>query len=214
MNNGWIKIHRKLLEWEWYNEPNTFRLFFHLLLKANHTPKRYKGVMIETGEVMTGLNLLSIETGLTVQQVRTSITRLKSTNEITSKTNSQGSIIQIVNYKKYQIVTNEITTEQQTSNKRLTTNKNDKNIKNEKKEINNKAHTQNCLGDSQWLEVTAMQNKIDMVKLKEILCTFENSLITKGIQHESLKEFKSHFANWLNLQPKQNGNNTRIKLTF
>ena len=126
MNNGWIKIHRKLLEWEWYDEPNTFRLFIHLLLKANHKPKNYRGVNIGAGQIMTGLTLLSQQTGLSIQKIRTSLNNLKSTNEITSKTNNKGTVIQIVKYKDYQVVTNE----QQTNNKQTTTNKNDNNIKN------------------------------------------------------------------------------------
>ena len=126
MNNGWIKIHRKLLEWEWYDEPNTFRLFIHLLLKANHKPKNYRGVNIEAGQIMTGLTLLSQQTGLSIQKIRTSLNNLKSTNEITSKTNNKGTVIQIVKYKDYQVITNE----QQTNNKQTTTNKNDNNIKN------------------------------------------------------------------------------------
>jgi len=131
MNNGWIKIHRKLLEWEWYDEPNTFRLFMHLLLKANHKPKNYRGVFIESGQVMTGINLLSEQTGLTFQKVRTSLNNLKSTNEITIKTNNKGTIIQIVKYKDYQVSTSEITNEQQTNNKPITTNKKEKKEKKE-----------------------------------------------------------------------------------
>ena len=130
MNNGWIKIHRKLIEWEWYDEPNTFRLFFHLLLKANHKPKKYRGVFIEVGEVMTGQDLLAKELKLTRTKIRTSINNLKSTNEITIKTSKQGSIIQIVKYKDYQIVTNDLTINQPSVNQALTTNKNDNNIKN------------------------------------------------------------------------------------
>jgi len=124
MNNGWIKIHRKLLEWEWYDEPNTFRLFIHLLLKANHKPKNYRGVNIETGEVMTGFSLLAEQTGLTVQKVRTALNNLKSTNEITIKSSNKGTVIQIVKYVDYQVVTNKITNKQQTDNKQVTTNKN------------------------------------------------------------------------------------------
>ena len=131
MNNGWIKIHRKLLEWEWYDEPNTFRLFMHLLLKANHKPKNYRGVFIESGQVMTGINLLSEQTGLTFQKVRTSLNNLKSTNEITIKTSNKGTIIQIVKYKDYQVSTSEITNEQQTNNKQITTNKKEKKEKKE-----------------------------------------------------------------------------------
>lgn len=46
---GWIKLHRQLLTWEWYDEPNTLRLFLHLLLKANIEPKEWRGTMIQPG---------------------------------------------------------------------------------------------------------------------------------------------------------------------
>lgn len=129
--NGWIKLHRQILEWEWYEDINCFRLFTHLLLKANHKEKRYKGIVVKAGQIVTSRDLLAQETGLSSQQVRTAITKLKSTNEITSVTSSQGTIIEVVNYEKYQLSTNEITEEQPTSNQRVTTNKNDKNNKKE-----------------------------------------------------------------------------------
>jgi hypothetical protein len=129
--SGWIKLHRQILEWEWFDDKNTFRLFMYLLLKANHKERNYRGKLIEVGQTLTGLDLLSKEVGLTIQQIRTSLSKLKSTNEITIKTSSKGTIIQVVNYKKYQIVTNQITDEQQTNNKQVTTNKNVKKEKNE-----------------------------------------------------------------------------------
>jgi hypothetical protein len=134
MQQGWIKIHRQLLEWEWYDDLNVKVLFFHLLLKANHKPKKYKGKLIEIGQLITGLEVLSNETGLSIQKIRTAISKLKSTNEITIKTSSKGTVIQIVNYTKYQIATNELTNHQQTSNKPSTTNKNVKNVKNDIKQ--------------------------------------------------------------------------------
>lgn len=134
MQQGWIKIHRQLLEWEWYDDLNVKVLFFHLLLKANHKPKKYKGKLIEIGQLVTGLEVLANETGLSIQKIRTAIYKLKSTNEITIKSSSQGTVIQIVNYTKYQIVTNQLTNEQQTINKPSTTNKNVKNEKNDIKE--------------------------------------------------------------------------------
>ena len=126
---GWIKLHRQILEWEWYSDNNCFRLFLHLLLKANHKEKRFKGIELKVGSIVTSRDLLAREIGLSSQQIRTALTKLISTNEITSVTSSQGTIIQIVSYEKYQVVTNEITNEQPTSNKRVTTNKNDKNNK-------------------------------------------------------------------------------------
>lgn len=128
---GWVKLHRQILEWEWYSDNNCFRVFLHLLLKANHKEKRFKGIELKVGSIVTSRDLLARETGLSSQQVRTALNKLISTNEITSVTSSQGTILQIVSYEKYQIATNEITNEQPTSNQQVTTNKNVKKEKNE-----------------------------------------------------------------------------------
>ena len=136
---GWIKLHRKLLEWEWYDEPNTFRLFMHCLLKANHKDNNYRGQLVKAGSFLTSRDLLSKETGLTTQQVRTSLKRLESTNEITTKKSKKGTVLQVVKYVEYQLInqpTNQqLTNNQPTANQQLTTNNNDNNDKNEKKNI-------------------------------------------------------------------------------
>jgi hypothetical protein len=124
--SGWIKIHRQILDWEWYSDNNAFRVFMHLILKANHKEKRYKGIELNCGSVITSRDILSLETGLSVQQIRTALDKLKSTNEITIETSSKGTIIQVVNYAKYQLSTNESTNEQPTNNQQVTTNKNEK----------------------------------------------------------------------------------------
>lgn len=130
--SGWIKLHRSLIEWEWYSDPKTFRVFIHCLLKANHKDKKHKGTLIKRGCFVTGLSLISSETGLSIQSIRTCFSKLKSTNELTIKTTSKGTHIQVVNYCKYQTLTSEVTNEQQTNNKQTTTNKNDKKVNNEK----------------------------------------------------------------------------------
>jgi allophanate hydrolase subunit 1 len=130
--SGWIKIHRQILEWEWYSDNNAFRVFLHLILKANHKEKRFKGMELKIGTVITSRDILAIETGLSVRQIRTALDKLKSTNEVTIKTSSQGTIIELVNYKKYQLTTNEATNERPMNDQQATTNKNDKNEKNER----------------------------------------------------------------------------------
>lgn len=112
--SGWIKLHRQILEWEWYNEPNTFRLFFHLLMKANHKPINFKGIIIKEGEVITGQRTLAKELNISRQEIRTALKNLLSTHEATHKTSLQGTIIQIVNFKKYQVPTHEATKHQPT----------------------------------------------------------------------------------------------------
>lgn len=122
--SGWIKIHRQILDWEWYSDINAFRLFMHLILKANHKEKKFKGLVLNAGSVVTSRDILAIEIGLSVQQIRTALNKLKSTNEITIKSNSQGTVIEIVNYSKYQLSTNESTIEQPINNHQTTTNNN------------------------------------------------------------------------------------------
>ncbi|MGM1427929.1 hypothetical protein ACS126_01635 [Sphingobacterium lactis] len=142
-SQGWVKIHRSLLEWEWYQDINTKCLFLHLLLKANHKDKKFQGLTVKRGQVVTGLSLLAFETSLSVQRVRTSLNKLKSTNELTIETSSKGTVITIVNYDLYQItdedqqaqqqtINKQSTSHQQAINKRSTTNKNVKNNKNER----------------------------------------------------------------------------------
>ena len=136
MLEGYIKLHRQIMEWEWYSDINVTRVFIHCLLKANHKDNKWLGKTIKAGSFTTSYEKLSIETGLSVQNVRTALNKLKSTNEITYQSTSQYSIITINNWYKFQLnntqINNQITNDQQTINNQLTTNNNDKNDNNEK----------------------------------------------------------------------------------
>lgn len=130
---GWVKIHRSLQGWEWYQDSATLHLFIHLLILANHKPAKYKGVTVNPGQLITGRKKLSQETGLTERQIRTCIKRLKTTNELTTKTTNAFTLITLTNWAKYQITeeetTNETTSQTPTSDQQTTTNKNNKNNK-------------------------------------------------------------------------------------
>lgn len=99
---GWISIHKKILDWEWYSDSNTFRVFFDLLLTANFEATRYMGHVIERGETVIGRKEMAKRLGISEQNVRSAIKHLKSTNEITIKVTNKFSIINVVNYSKYQ----------------------------------------------------------------------------------------------------------------
>ena len=133
MNNGWIKLYRKFKNWEWYKDIKTKHLFLHLLLSANHKDKKWQGIMVKRGQLITGLFSLSKQTGLSIQEIRTSLKKLKKTKELTSKATNKFSVITLINWEEYQKIdeqaTSKTTNEQQTSNKRATTNKNIKNVK-------------------------------------------------------------------------------------
>jgi len=139
--DGWICLHRSLLEWEWYDDKNACRLFIHLLLKANHKPKKWRGITIESGSLIAGRHVLSAETGLSEQQIRTSLNKLKSTNGITIKSTNKYSMISICCWSKYQDnnqqVNQQVTNKQPTNNQQVTTN-NNVTIKQLNKQTNNK----------------------------------------------------------------------------
>jgi len=139
---GFIKIHRKILDWEWYSDTNAFRLFIHLLLSANYEDKKFQGLDIKRGQLVVGRIELAKSTNLSEQQIRTALTKLKSTNEITIQSTNKFSIIELVNYNLYQDnkkeinqqdnqpINNPITNDQPTDNQRITTTKEIKNIRN------------------------------------------------------------------------------------
>lgn len=121
---GWIKLHRKFLSWEWYDDNNVKVIFIHLLIVANHADQKWKGITIKRGQRLTSLAHLAKEVNLTVQKTRTALNKLKSTGEITIKATNQNTLITIVNYDLYQLeeakttnrITNKRTNEQQTNN--------------------------------------------------------------------------------------------------
>ena len=177
MRNGWIKLHRSLLDWEWYDDTNVMRVFLHCLLMANHKDKKYRGAVVERGSFLTGRDALASQTGLTVQQIRTSLNKLKSTNELTIKSSKQGTVIQVVSYDKYQEVTNESTTHQPDSNQIVTTNKKNKNIKNEKKNTLADAETH----EISWSSAGGWQN-ISADDIKQWDAAYPNAHVAQQIE--------------------------------
>lgn len=203
---GWIKLHRRFLEWEWYDDNNTKILFLHLLLKANHKDKKYRGQIVKRGCLLTGRELLSKETGITERQIRTSLNKLKATNEIAIKSSPQGSEIQIVKYNDYQVVTNETTNERPTSDQRATSNKNVKKEKNEKNIYRKFDHLSIYQDEFVKLNQVYSKQQIDLIlddienfkgntKYKSLYLTANNWLCRKYPNQESKEDKTKNFIN-------------------
>ncbi len=100
--HGYIWLHRKMLEWEWYDDINTKTLFIHILLKTNWKDKKWKGKTIKRGQFVTSIRNLAEETGLSVRSVRTALEHLETTREITRETTHHWTTINVLKYEKYQ----------------------------------------------------------------------------------------------------------------
>lgn len=135
--SDWVKLHRLLLDWEWFTTPNMVLFWVYCLLRASYMEHSYKGIKLEEGQFVDGRKAMAFRTGLTEQQIRTCIERLKSTNELTSKSTNEYTIFTINSWKKYQITKPDnqpkpqpVTNEQPTDNHIQEGNKGNKGRKN------------------------------------------------------------------------------------
>jgi len=112
----YIKLSRKLMDWEWYGNINTCRLFIHMLLKANWKDGKFEGKVIPRGSFVSSLPKLSEETALTIREVRTAISHLKTTGEVTCKNYSRYTVFTVENYCSYQ--TSDTLNDRQVTDKR------------------------------------------------------------------------------------------------
>ena len=119
-SRGFVAIPRGLTDWEWYSEPNTTRLFIHLLLTSNWQEKQWQGITIHPGELVTSRAKLAKQLRMSEQSVRTALMHLQSTNCITSKTGPRYSVITINNYTEIIGSTKQSTSNQPTPNQDLT----------------------------------------------------------------------------------------------
>lgn len=88
-------------DWEWYENTNVFRLFYHCLLHTNLEDKRYCGKEIKAGQFVSSITRISAETGLTESQVRTALKKLKDTGYISTKSTNKYTIYTVNEYQKY-----------------------------------------------------------------------------------------------------------------
>ena len=116
---GWVKIFRRFLKWEWYDDTHMVRLFLHILLKANYEDRRWHGMVIKRGQMVTSSLRLAQETHISRQSIRTCLARLRDTQEITTLSTNKYIIITVCRFDSYQVV-NDV--DQPTNNQQLTNN--------------------------------------------------------------------------------------------
>lgn len=136
---GFIKLPRSLLDWRWYGDLNTRSLFIHMLMTAAWEDTPHMNLMLKRGQCCTTVKELATINQQTIQQTRTALNHLVSTNEITIEPTPQFSIITLLNYDRYQQTNKpsnkQITNEQQTVQQTYPTETNKPTIIEEKKKI-------------------------------------------------------------------------------
>lgn len=128
---GWIKLHRKILENPIMKRPSYAWLWITLLLKANHKEQKLMWnkeiIMIKEGQLITGRKELSACTGIPETTIEDILNFLEKSSQIRQQKTTKFRLITVINWKDYQASDNKPTTNRQQTD----TNKNDNNEKKE-----------------------------------------------------------------------------------
>lgn len=196
--NGFVKLHRKMIEWGWYSDCVVKDVFLHILMVAAFKPGQYRGHDIQPGQAIIGRKKMAEELGFSEQQVRTALKKLESTGEISLFSTNKFTIATVENWAFYQGDESEgnqqVTNNQPTNNQQVTNNqphlKNVKNVKNVKKEKN--IYIRPALGKFENVLIT----EEELEKLKKRFPYDWEDRIERLSEYMSSKgkRYKSHYA--------------------
>lgn len=195
-SQGYIIIHRKILEWEWYDDANTMRVFFHILISVNHKPKNWRGLKIGRGQGVLTHEAIAKKLKLSVRNVRTSIMKLKSTGELTVKNYPKFGLYTVKNYMAYQPTdrhsVTQLTGKRQASDRQVTTNNNEDNEYNE----NNEREDTRTRDFENFVQLSveerkALNQKYGRGAVDKMVDRLENYMLSSG------KKYKSHYRTLL-----------------
>lgn len=99
---GFIKLFRSTLSWEWFDDERTLKLWIYLLLRVNYEPSRFRGIEIGRGEVLESLSTMARNTNMSVKAIRTALNHLKQTGEVACRRTKYGTLVSVRKYSLYQ----------------------------------------------------------------------------------------------------------------
>lgn len=79
-----------MLNWEWFSDGKTFHVFMFLLLSASRDKCSWRGMELGKGQVYTTYSEIAVATGLNVEDVKTAVTHLVTSGEITMSELNEG----------------------------------------------------------------------------------------------------------------------------
>lgn len=137
---GWIKLHRKILDNPVINKDADYlAVWIYLLLNATHKEVSaiFKGkkILLIPGQLITGRKSISDDLSISESKIYRILNDFKSEQQIEQQTSNKNSLITILKWNEYQ--NNEQQNEQQMNNKRTTNEQQVNTNKNERNNINN-----------------------------------------------------------------------------
>lgn len=146
MSEGWIKLHRELLDKSIWtcSTPVQKVILITLLMMANHEGREWefkgKRIKLQPGQFITSLPAIAklAGDGVSIRNIRTALKRFAEYEFLTDESTANGRLITICNWERYQrgveesdrLTDRQVTDGWQTGDRRVTANKNNKNDNN------------------------------------------------------------------------------------
>lgn len=212
---GWIKLHRSLLEEDWYKDVNMRLLFIHCLLSANYEPTEWKDMTIPRGSFVTSIRQLAEDTGMSVRNVRTCLERHKQRHKLDTNSGTKYTVVTICDYDRYNGQTMQADTIADTKVTQTATL-----YREDIEKIENiststapacactregdgdgiDADIRELRGSQVWLEQIMMKHRILPGELDGLFADFAAECRCNGMQrHTDLNDAKRHFNAWLRI---------------
>ena len=221
---GWIKLHRKILDNPVVcKDADHFSVWCYLLLEATHKPYDIiwsgERITLAPGQLIVSRKSISKNLKVSESKVERILKLLKSEQQIEQRTNFQSRLITILSWSKYQESEQRseqrVNSDRTASEQRVNTNKNIKNIKNDKNKeyivqivsyLNERANTNFRSSGSKTKQVinARLNEKYSLDDFKKVIDNKCNEWL--GTEHEKYLRpetlFGNKFEGYLNQKPK------------
>lgn len=209
---GWLKLHRKIKDWEFFTNPECVQLLVYLLCEAD-----------EEGCITTTIEQICGDLHLTRQVVRDRLKKLCSTNTSTIKSTNKQTHITLCNFTSYNsgnFKANQQTNQyfnQQEKEKVSPTPPIKENNKEKYSSSSSSGAREEFIEflkhDRSWGEVVEMRYKLPPNSLSNWVNDFSLDLQCRDVVHKDIQDAKRHFCDWLRIQLKVKNNEQKTTPT-
>lgn len=187
---GYIKFHRKTINWQWVSDPSVFVCFWLMASMANYKDGYFQRRKIKRGQLVTSVRKLADLFYMNERTIMRCLKCLEESGEIKIKHLPKYTIITICNYEKYQGVVNNTTEPTTQPTTQPTTNQRNKEIKNSIKE-------RDSISYPSYTEVKAYAD--ERGASEELALDFYEHYESNGwmVGNNPMKNWKASFNGWM-----------------
>ena len=217
--DGWVRLHRKLLEWEWYQDAHMVHLLVHLLLTASHENREYKGLIIKRGQLATTTKELSEALGTSKTSIWRRLKRLEVERFVKLEVKQKETVITICKYDSYQENKKKSETRGETKVKQAYNNRYNKKRRRRSDEDNTSSlsslpppHAREVVckfsevdtnryrveiaNDGDFIQYATSNLHTNERTLLDLLAVFTSEVNAKKTPHTDTGHYRQHFYDW------------------